>query len=227
MKKKNSVFRAIWVLLVAFTGCVSFGSRGGSGFLVDYSSLKPDPKQEGVFYFSPQQSPKLIAEKYPAVTIDPVVFYFDSDVRGLAVNPGHLQALAERFRKELTGALGGNHTVVDIPGPAVARIRIAFSGVTPSRFRLSPHPSLTAIDLGSASLEAEMIDPKTAERISALMDTRNRGGYVKLDEAAITKNAEAVIGEWAKLVADWVDGLFAIEEEPSKENIGAEEKPEP
>jgi hypothetical protein len=229
MKKRAVILMSISALLIAFAGCVSLWPRKQSGFLVDYSSLRPDPGQEDILFFrNPQKSPELVSEQYPAVTIAPVVVYFDSDVVGLAVDPEELQALVDRFKQDLAAALAKNHKVVDLPAPNVARVRIAFSGVALSRFRLSPHPSLAAIDLGDASLEAEMVDSKTAERISALMDTRKRGEYVKLDEATIRRNAEAVSGDWVNLIAGWVDSLYAVPEpapEPAKGDEGVEKSP--
>lgn len=216
MKTKNA-FRFILTIgiLLSFSGCLSMGPAKRSGFLVDYSSFKPDPHFPKVlFYVNPNLSPEQIAEQYLAFMIDPIAIYFHPDVIGRAVKPDDLEDLTDYFQRELAIGLNKRFYVVDTPGPDVARIRIAVTNVSASNFRLTVHPTLTAIDLEPAAMELEVIDSKTARRILGLMDLRPRGEITKFDDLTIKKYSHAVIDAWIKEILERLTAACKVPEPP-------------
>jgi hypothetical protein len=216
MNRKNA-FRLILIIgiLLFFSGCLFMGPAKRSGFLVSYSSFKPDPKfPEVLFYKDPNLSSQQIAEQYLAFMIDPIAVYFHPDVIGRAVKPDDLKDLADYFQRELAIRLNTQFYVVDTPGPNVARIRIAVTNVSASNFRLTVHPTLAAVDLEHAALELEVIDSKTAGRIMGLVDLRSRGTVTKFDDLTIKKYSHAVIDAWIEEILERLGAVFKAPEPP-------------
>jgi len=134
-----------------------------SGFLNDYSKLKPSPHHRNTLY---EQSPKLMT--YTKFVVDPVVML------AKRINLGRLgdgldldtsAMLAKLARDEVINSLKVNNQIVDQPGPGVARIRSAITGVgalaatgsLPSRFN-------------AASVEVEIVDSVSGERLAAAIE---------------------------------------------------------
>jgi len=221
MKTKNA-FRFIVAIgiLLFFSGCLSMGPAKRSGFLVNYSSFTSDPNLPKVlFYVNPNLSPVQIAEQYLAFMIDPIAVYFHPDVIGRAVKPDDLKDLTDYFKRELAIGLNKRFYVVDTPGPDVARIRIAVTNVSASNFRLTVHPTLTAIDLEPAAMELEVIDSKTAGRILGFMDLRPHGEITKFDDLAIKKYSYAVIDAWIQEILERLNTAFTVPEPPPGQPI--------
>lgn len=210
-------FRLALAIMVFFffSGCLSMQPAKRSGFLVNYSSIKPDPDEPNIlFYRNPDLSLEQIAEQYLAFMIDPIAVYFHPDVIGRAVKPDDIKDLTEYFHRELAIGLNKRFFVVDTPGPDVARIRIAVTGVSASHFRLTIHPTLAAVDLEHAAMELELIDAKTAQRIVALMDTRPRSAATKFDDLTIKKHSQTIIDVWIKEILQRMDTVFKVPEPP-------------
>ena len=127
--------------------------------------------------------------------------------------------MTDYFQRGLAIALNAKYFVVDTPGPNVARIRIAITGVSASNFRLTIHPTLAAVDLEKAGMEIEFIDSKTAQRIAALMDLRPRGGYTKFDDLTIRKYSETAIDAWIKEILNRLNSVYIVPAPPSDPTI--------
>ena len=211
--RKNFCCRIVPFMLSILTlACVLTISPKGSGHLVTYSSLNPDPEVKGVYiYKNPKKTPEQFAEKYTAFLVAPIIVYFHRDTIGHGVDTEKLKMLADYFRDRLIQALGGRYLIVDEPGPEVIRIRLAVVNVAPSKPRLSTHPSQTAFGLDKASLEAEFVDSKTGERIAAIMDTRKHEEYLKLHDQAIKEHAENIIGQWIRLIKERMDKIYGAQ----------------
>ena len=169
MKKATIVISMI--LFTTLAGCAEKNVEY-SGFLRDYSQLKPDPEVDGALrYLNPRKSLK----EYNRFQIDPIAVQFSRGAKGTAIDPAKLQNLTLYFRKELAKALNKNYRVVNRPGPRVLRIRAAITDVDESDPLLNIHPAmkLTGMGLGGASMEAEGVDSVTGERIGAIKETRS------------------------------------------------------
>ncbi|MBW1696240.1 MAG: DUF3313 domain-containing protein [Deltaproteobacteria bacterium] len=202
----------VCLLLLFLLGCVSKTPKW-SGFLADYGDLQADPNIKGLYvYRKPLKSAEQLPAKYTRFFIDPVIVYLHPDSLGRGIDPGELKFLTEYFRQELIGALKKSHVVSDIPGPDVVRIRVAITGVKATKPRLSYHPADTALSLDEASIEVEFLDSKTADRLLALVDSRQHSGGIDLQRRLMKKRAKAVIQKWVKLIRAQLDEAFEVKE---------------
>src|SRR4051812_25296168 len=90
-----------------------------SGFLKDYSPLKPNPNLDGnAFTFVRSDEGKNL-HKYIAIIVDPVQVYLASDADESKLPEKAPGAGARYFHKALAGAVSSAFPVVDQPGPLV------------------------------------------------------------------------------------------------------------
>ena len=152
-------------------GCQS-KNAAFSGFLDDYSKLKPSPIVEGAQYY--QDSSKSLAD-YDKFIIDPIIVHFAPNAKGTAFDPAKLKKLTDFAHEEMVKALSRNYKAVNTPGPGVLRIRAALTDIKKTIPALNIHPAtkLSGIGLGGASMEAEALDSQTGARVIAVVDTRN------------------------------------------------------
>ena len=98
-----------------------------------------------------------------------------------------LEKLRAYMHKAFIDALEPRYRAVATrPGPGVARIRIALTNVERS----------TPFKLGSASMEAELLDSQTYEQIAAIIESQEKGS--PLGEYYDWENAKAIMDDWAK-----------------------------
>lgn len=179
------------VFLIGPVACVTTDqarSVDTSGFLKDYSQLKEgDDDQALLVYINPQTD----FRGYDKIMLDPVTLWAneDSDVFELPVEDRKmlgnylLAALIENLKKD--------YTLVDQPGPGVMHLRTAITEaegswvvmdtiatVIPQLLMISNLKKLgtgTQAFVGKASVEAEMLDSQTGERLLAAVDRRAGG----------------------------------------------------
>lgn len=154
-----------------------------SGFLGDYSQLRPDPEREGVYI-------DIITDwnrqTYPKIMINEIVVFYAHDTKYKGISPKKLAAITDTFREYLTEVLGERRTMVDKPGPGVLMLNLALTNVharRPKRTALNILPPMLIMTgikkaagtdywLTNAEFEAEAIDGKTYERVGAIVATR-------------------------------------------------------
>src|SRR4051812_20011307 len=90
-----------------------------SGFLKDYSNLKPNPKvgDNALTFVNTDQQKNL--HKYIAMIVDPVQVYLASDADESKLPEKARGVGARYFHKALEGAVSSAFPVVDQPGPLV------------------------------------------------------------------------------------------------------------
>ena len=186
------------VCLVAFAACAHSQQAGGygkaepSGFLKDYSKLKPakDDTEASLVYLDPD---KAKFKSYTKVWLEPVQVWRGekSDAKDLDQEDAkhvsqYLSArLDEEFRKDYIMTQG--------PGPDVMRVRV---GVTEAGKGIPVLDNITAIHPGSlvlswgkkglfgtesfvgkASIEVEVTDSQSGDVLAAAVDRRGGGKY--------------------------------------------------
>ena len=106
-----------------------------SGFLPDYSLLKPVPGKEGRYAWT---APDAQLRTYTKFILAPLSIWIDPDAqyRGLAADV--LQQFATIYQTSFARVLAPEYPVVDQPGPGVAACRFAITGVTPDRPAFRP-----------------------------------------------------------------------------------------
>lgn len=192
-----------------------------SGFLSSYSGLEKGPKggadlvyaKEGVFF-----------KKYKKIMMDQVVFYFSEDSEDKGIQPEEMKALADEFHKKFAEVVGTDYPFTDTPGPDVIRIRTAITNIEES------HPGVGVITtvlpqalaisyikkgvtgehtgVGSATMEMEMLDSMTNERLATAVDIRSGGKLASWSKYGAVKEAFEF---WAKRLKTRLDEIHGRE----------------
>ena len=200
----RSVLKYLGVAIMSlfFLAAAAQAKQEYSGFLVDYSQLKPGPpggvaklyRKEGVNY-----------NKYTKIMMDQVVFFFKDDAEERGIDPIDMAELSHKFHKEATAALGSAYPLVEEPGPDVMRVRVAITDLElPKRTAGMLKSILTGKGpgLGEISMEFEFLDSKTNQRIVAGVDHRTG---TRLESLRRFATAEEAFKFWAQRLRQRMD----------------------
>ena len=199
MMKLDKWKSVVTVLLMAglVAACPATTQVKYSGFLKNYSQLKPDPKFDGTLRW---QDPKVNLAGYNKFIVDPVLIHIASKADGVGMNPADLAELTAFARNTFIQKLSKNFQVVSSPGPRTLRLRTAITGIKETTPMLNLHPAMrfSGMGLGGASAEGEILDSLTGKRIIAGADSR-MGDRVAF-KAGLSKygHAKQVIEFWAE-----------------------------
>ena len=115
----------IGLLFVSFAGCASAPKQ--TGFLDGYyKDLGPGPKG-GVD--ERWLRPGVNFAKYNKLMIDSVIFYYAPDSEDKGIDGEKMKELTDAFNTEFVNVLKEKHPIVAEPGPDVARLSVALTGV--------------------------------------------------------------------------------------------------
>ena len=191
------------VLAVGLTGCGLQAQK--SGFLGDYSQLKPSEKSEGTMvYWNPAKPLK----NYNSFIIEPVVVHFAPDAKGGGIDPETLNELAVYFHDQVVqGLTKSGYTVVKQPAAGVLKVRAAITQIDKTVPVANIHPAMkmTGLGLGGASMEAEGTDSKSNDRVFAVTDSRKGSRLDITGGLQWYGNAKGVMQEWAERFVAAVD----------------------
>ena len=192
-----------------------------SGFLTSYSGLTEGPKggadlvylKEGVDF-----------GKYKKIMMDQVVFYFSEDSEHKGIQPAEMKELADAFHMTFAEIVGNEYPFTDTPGPDVLRIRTAITNIKQS------HPGIGVVTtivpqalvistikkgvtgkhtgVGDATMEMEVLDSMTNERLAAAVDTRSGGKLAGWSKWGAVKEAFEF---WAKRLKKRLDEIHGKE----------------
>ena len=177
MKKRFSLHLKLLLINVAFlfvfTGCATKEIKlTETGFLSSYAGLQADVDSQGMYVY---KNPDVkIGERYSKAIIAPVKFVFDSSVKEQEMKYEDRKKMADYFYQQLEERLSKNYGIVDQPGEDVLLLRAAITGVLPNKVYLNIHWTTTLIGggIGGASLEGELVDSVTGERMMSFVDAR-------------------------------------------------------
>lgn len=172
--------------LLLVTACASHRAKevGRTGFLHDYSQLKPGEEGMAVLVY---RKPDAKMQRYRDIVIDPVRIVLKQDSAARDIAPQELAELAQIYHDALVTAIGPIYPVVNVVGPDTLRLRVAITDVVPGspvRGVLSVLPIGAVIagatkaatgefaDVGKAESEMELLDAVTGERLGAAVDRR-------------------------------------------------------
>lgn len=133
-----------------------------TGFLRDYSRLKPNPLHK---HSLTEFSDKL--GSYKAFIIDPPKVIPTTTVRGVPIDPASAAQLAADLTAATSEAVGVNFKITDKPGEDVARIRLAITQIAEGLH----DPDSAHGKIGGASVEMEITDAVTGERLAAATES--------------------------------------------------------
>jgi hypothetical protein len=214
--------RTIKTFLAAAIGIALIASLAGaadpkySGFLGDYyKNLQPGPEGGVKMRWI---KPGVDFSKYNKLMIDSVIFYFAPDSEYKGIDPQTMKEMADAFNLELVNALKGAFPIVADPGPGVARLRFAITGITqsnPTRSVISSIiPAGLAVSLvkkgvggswtgsGATSAELMVIDSVTNEVIVLAVDEKTAGFTERFSKWG---SAEEAFKFWAGRVKIFID----------------------
>ena len=202
------------VMLAAVAGCAT-KQAAYSGFLQNYPVFKPGPDGGADFVYIKKGVDFGVYDK---IMMDHVVLFFKDDSEYKGIHPEELQEISDAFHKAFVEALGNDYPIVKSPGPDVLRIRTAIIDVETSNPGVSAVTTVVPIGLavslvkkgttgehtgvGSASMEAELLDSLTNERIGAAIDTESGG---KFDGLSKLGGAKAAFAFWAQRLKIFLD----------------------
>lgn len=170
-------------------------AAAGGGWLGDRSNLRPSPRHSDTLY---EQSARLAS--YRAFIVEPMEFLPSETVRGLPIDGADGAALAAALREETIRSLSAVYTVVATPGPGVASIRAAITGVAAS----SKDPVTGLVRIGGASVEMEIVDSVTRERLAAAVESDVVDDAAAPAGADPYSDARLVFGHWAARLSMWI-----------------------
>jgi hypothetical protein len=202
------------VIGCATTQQASRDDVGVSGFLRDYSQLKPGKSDEALLSY---RNPKARWANYNKVMIDRVAVYTsrNSDLKSDASKQDQY-ALATYFSAALNESLGQKFKIANYPGPDVLRIRTALTDADQSEVLLDTITTtpiglaLSAIKRGAtgadsfvgfAQAEVEILDSLSSERLAAAVDKRY-GTKALRSKFGSWNHAKSAMDYWAEAITN-------------------------
>lgn len=185
-------FLAAGFLLAGITGCstthqVSQTEKDFSGFLGDYSQLKPGKDGQANFVYI---NPTAAWKNYSKICIKPVALWTSDgdDSKISSLSKEDQQLLVNFLHTSLSTTLGKNFTLVDQAGPGVLVVRAAVTDANKSRAVMNVVSSIVPVSMvisaskraitgkgsavGSVSVEVELTDGVSDQRLAAAVDER-------------------------------------------------------
>ncbi len=186
-----------------------------SGFLEDYSQLKPGGNGKAAYLWLKSDAQ---FGNYKRFIIDQPLIYLKpgsaSEGETVAINADDMKELADYLRNALIQSIDEQYEVVNEPGPGVLRVRTAITDVDPVSSGNAAVKLLLSInlDVGAAALEGELVDTSTGERLAAMVDRRvgtrvgPTGGYTRWS------HTKAAFRTWASRFRNRLDEWHGIKQ---------------
>jgi hypothetical protein len=209
-------FATSMALLLAVAACAPSrqprGEVAESGFLRNYSQLKPGKEgQAKLVYINPNVNwSQYTAMQFESVTLWP------GKAGGLAnLSPEDQQMLADRLYKALYDAVSKDVKMVNGPGPGVMRVRVALTEAKPTNVVLNAVATVvpqirtlttitglaanTSLTVGSATIEGDVTDSLTGQRLAAFVD--ERVGQRSVQAFGTWSQVQAAFDHWGQQFA--------------------------
>ncbi len=215
----KSSSKIVYIVIICFalmvaTGCATKQLKQ-SGFLKNYPEFKSGPKGGADFVYLKEG---IDFSVYNKVMMNHVVLYFEDDSEYKGIHPQELADMSNAFHKAITDNLEGAYPLVAEPGPDVMRLRIALTDVVANKPGMGAISTVMHVGLvfstikkgitgthtgvGRASIEVEILDSVTNERIGAAIDMRPGG---KIEGFSKWGAVEGAFEFWAKRLRTWLD----------------------
>lgn len=161
---------------------LSQAAVAGSQYIDNMPQLAPDPGRAGAMTWL---KPGVNRAVYTKVMIEPITIFISPDSEYKGLNADELQKLAAHFQEAITKALEPEVPVINEKGPGVLYLRAALTnvkvskvvhgllGYTPVGFLVTTAAG-PQISLKDATLEIEMLDSMSGERLGVLVDRAPR-----------------------------------------------------
>ncbi|OPX92935.1 MAG: hypothetical protein A4E62_01398 [Syntrophorhabdus sp. PtaU1.Bin002] len=191
-----------------------------SGFLGDYYKvLQPGPEGGAKERWL---KPGVDFARYNKFMIHSVIFFFADDSEYKGIDPDELKDLADGFNKAIKTAFKDKYPMVTEPGPDVARIRFAITGVKQTKPILSGVSSVLPIGFvisaakkgatgawtgsGATSAEVMVLDTMSNDVVAVAVDQKTAGFSERLGK---WQSAELAFKFWAERLVKMIDDAKA------------------
>jgi hypothetical protein len=187
-----------------------------SGFLKEYSALKPNPNMDenALTYVNTDAQKNL--RGYLAIVVDPIEVFIATNADATKISESSRAAVTTYFRHALTRAVSEAYPVVDAPGPLILRLRTALVGidvggaVAAGDLPAESKPLAHALNIGKVGVEMELVDSVTGERVAALVDKAALGKGAEIGAERFSRvekfaAAREAFDEWSWRVRHFLD----------------------
>jgi hypothetical protein len=190
-----------------------------SGFLADYSQLKPAPDREGVLLYV---NPSAGRSGYTKLMFRPVEVFVSEGTEYKGIQPDALKRMTDEFRAAFVKALTPRYQIVTAAGPDVLEVRTAITGVAPAKPGMHPTdilPIKMVFNIGRAAAghapqvveltaEMEVLDPSN-RRVAAVVANRKGDKNLQQGEQITWAHLQAISDYWANNFRQRLDTVSA------------------
>jgi len=108
------------VVALLLAGCMAGGMKDveHSGFLSDYSQLKPGEEDRAALGYV---KPGVDFKQYEAIMFDRVTVWLSPEAQTRGLDPTILKEMTDYYQNALINAVKDGYRIVDQPGPGVLR----------------------------------------------------------------------------------------------------------
>jgi len=236
--KTLSICMAAAVMLGACSGTAPSGikkiaaGQEHSGFLKDYSALKPNPNldADALTFVSTDAQKNL--RGYLAIMVDPIDIYVATNADESKIPESSRAAVAKYFHHALVKAVSDAYPIVDAPGPLVLRLRAALVGIDAGgAVNAGDVPEggkalANAVNIGKVAVEMELVDSETGERVAAMVDKASLGSGAEVGAEQFSRMqkfaaAREAFDEWAARVWLFLDSSMQLTGEDADKALKA------
>ncbi len=221
MKKIISTILAMMISFCFITGAgwAAEEEMPKSGFLQDYTLLKPDDPMKAVNWVYVNE--KKDYSTYNKIILDDVVFFVSKDADYKGFEAQELADLGKAFQQAVIMNLSGAYDFTDTPGPGVMRIRLAVTNLVPSNSVTGTVTTIVPVGLalsavkkavtgshigmGEVAIEGEMIDAQTNEILGAVIDSKTGKKYKIGKSTSKWGHAIDIFNAWGKNIRARLD----------------------
>ena len=189
------------------------GTPEESGFLGDYSELqKGKGDQMALVYIAPGTD----WNSYNAVIFESVTLWPGPEGHLKDLSPEDQKMLADRLYLAVHDSLAKVTTITTTPGPGVARLRVALTEAKANRVLVNAVATIvpqiravstilglaanTSLTVGEATIEGDVTDSLTTERLAAFVDERI--GQRSLRGLGTWSQVDAAFNHWGEQFAN-------------------------
>jgi hypothetical protein len=224
MSKRSNPVLSTWtsvaaslLLVLTLAACAASrqprGTPEESGFLGNYTELKPGKSGEAALvYINPNTNWK----SYTGLIFESVTLWPGKDGGLAKLSPEDQQMLADLLYKNVYDAAAKQIQIVTIPGPGVMRLRVALTEAKSTMVVLNAVATIvpqirlvtslgglaanTSLTVGSATIEGDVRDSLSQERLAAFVDQRI--GQRSLRGLGTWSQVDAAFAHWGEQFAN-------------------------
>ncbi len=166
------------------TNAIGAEAPSESDFIHNLPPLEPSPNVEGAYFWD---APDVSLATYDRLVIDPIEVFVHKESKYAGIAPAEMLAVTAQLRAQLIDALEPHYPVVNKPGPGVARVRLAITGIRLTKQERVAKGAFAVLPIGlavnvlqeaagrkilpeGAAGEIELLDSTTGARLAVGID---------------------------------------------------------